>query len=62
MSVFTESGAVLHLFIQLMQLFSENKSDFTKLTEILGLYCQIQNDYRNHFRIQVNSELLVVVI
>jgi hypothetical protein len=48
--------------IQLMQLFSENKFDFTKMTDILGLYCQIHNDYRNLFRMEVTSELLVVDI
>jgi geranylgeranyl diphosphate synthase type 3 len=62
MSVLTEAGALLHLGIQLMQLFSENKSDFTKLTDILGLYYQIYNDYRNLFRMEVTSELLVVDI
>lgn len=36
--------------IRLMQLFSDNKEDFTKLAGILGLYFQIQDDYINlHF-------------
>lgn len=35
------------LAIRLMQLFSENKSDFTKLSAILGLYFQIRDDYCN---------------
>lgn len=35
------------LAIRLMQLFSENKSDFTKLAGILGLYFQIRDDYCN---------------
>jgi geranylgeranyl diphosphate synthase type 3 len=61
-SVSTETATMLHLVIQLMQLFSENKSDFNKLTDILGLYFQIHNDYRNLFRMQVTSELLVVDI
>jgi hypothetical protein len=62
MSVLTETGALLHLGIQLMQLFSEKKSDFDKLTDILALYCQIEKDYRNLFRMEVTSELLVVDI
>lgn len=35
------------LAIRLMQLFSDNKEDFTKLTGILGLYFQIRDDYCN---------------
>jgi geranylgeranyl diphosphate synthase type 3 len=50
------------LEMQLMQLSSENKDDFTKLTDILGLYYQIRDDYLNLFRHEVNSELLVVDI
>jgi len=46
------------LGIQLMQLFSENKADFTKLTGILGLYYQISDDYRNLCWQEVTSELL----
>lgn len=33
--------------IRLMQLFSDNTSDFTTLTGILGLYFQIRDDYCN---------------
>lgn len=35
------------LAIRLMQLFSHNKSDFTKLAGILGLSFQIRDDYKN---------------
>lgn len=35
------------LAIRLMQLFSENKSDFTRLARIIGLYFQIRDDYQN---------------
>lgn len=35
------------LAIRLMQLFSDNKSNFKKLTELLGLYLQIRDDYCN---------------
>jgi hypothetical protein len=31
--------------MQLMQLFSENKADFTKLLLIMGRYYQIWSDY-----------------
>jgi hypothetical protein len=60
--VSTETGAQFSLGIQLMQLFSENKADFTKLTGILGLYYQISNDYHNLFRQEVTSALLVLDI
>ena len=33
--------------MQMMQLCSENKADFTKLTGMLGRYYQIRNDYCN---------------
>jgi geranylgeranyl diphosphate synthase type 3 len=45
MSGLKETGAQFGLGIQLMQLFSENKSDFTKLTGIFGFYYQMSNDY-----------------
>ena len=60
MSVLTEAGKMVILGIQLLQLFSENTADFTKLTDILVLYCQISNDYRNICRQEVTSELLVL--
>lgn len=44
---FAETGGLFMLAIRLMQLFSDNKSDFTKLTGILGLYFQIRDDYCN---------------
>ena len=61
MSVLTEIGALFSLGIQLLQLFSENTVDFTKLTGILGLYYQISNDYCNICRQEVTSELLVKI-
>jgi geranylgeranyl diphosphate synthase type 3 len=61
MSLLTETGAKFSLGIQLMQLFGENKADFTKLTGILGLYFQISNDYSNLCRQEVTSELLIIV-
>jgi geranylgeranyl diphosphate synthase type 3 len=62
MSALTESRSLYLLGIEMMQLFSENKTDFNKLIDIFALYIQIQNDYRNLFRIEVTSELLVVDI
>lgn len=35
------------LAIRLMQLFSDNKDDYTKLAATLGLYFQIRDDYMN---------------
>jgi len=46
------------LAIRLMQLFSENKADFTKLTGTLGLYFQIRDDYCNLCLQEVTSQLL----
>uniref|UniRef100_A0A0K8TSQ4 Putative geranylgeranyl pyrophosphate synthase/polyprenyl synthetase n=1 Tax=Tabanus bromius TaxID=304241 RepID=A0A0K8TSQ4_TABBR len=42
-----KTGGLFMLAIRLMQLFSENKSDFSKLTAVLGLYFQIRDDYCN---------------
>lgn len=42
-----KTGGLFMLAIRLMQLFSANKEDFTKLTAILGLYFQIRDDYCN---------------
>jgi hypothetical protein len=46
--------------IQLLKLFSEYKADMTKLTDSLGLYYQIWNDYRGLFLQEVRAELLVL--
>ena len=56
----TETGALFTLGIRLLQLFSEYKADITKLTENLGLYYQIWNDYRGLFLQEVRAELLVL--
>lgn len=45
--IISETGGLFMLAIRLMQLFSENRSDFTKLAGILGLYFQIRDDYMN---------------
>ncbi|XP_026322482.1 geranylgeranyl pyrophosphate synthase [Hyposmocoma kahamanoa] len=42
-----KTGGLFMLAIRLMQLFSENKSNFSKLSAILGLYFQIRDDYCN---------------
>jgi len=62
MSVLTETGALFSLGIQLLQLFSENKADFIKLSGILGLYYQMSNDYQNLCRQEVTFEILVLDI
>lgn len=56
----TETGGLFMLAIRLMQLFSENKADFTKLTGILGLYFQIRDDYCN-LCLQEVTDILGVV-
>ncbi|XP_017778431.1 PREDICTED: geranylgeranyl pyrophosphate synthase isoform X2 [Nicrophorus vespilloides] len=42
-----KTGGLFMLAIRLMQLFSSNKRDVSKLTGILGLYFQIRDDYIN---------------
>lgn len=42
-----KTGGLFGLAVRLMQLFSENKSDFTELIGTLGLYFQIRDDYAN---------------
>nr|BAJ79290.1 geranylgeranyl diphosphate synthase [Reticulitermes speratus] len=46
----------LMLEIALMQLFSDNKADLTKLTTILALYFQIRDDYCNLFLPQYSKD------
>jgi len=57
--ILTEAGFWL-FEIKLMQLLSDNKTDFTKLNSILVLFFQIQNDYSNLCVEQVTSELSVL--
>lgn len=42
-----KTGGLFMLAVRLMQSFSENKSNFQKFTELLGLYMQIRDDYCN---------------
>ncbi|XP_050664107.1 terpene synthase isoform X2 [Leptidea sinapis] len=42
-----KTGGLFLLTIRLMQLFSDNNKDFTKLSQIFGLYFQIRDDYCN---------------
>lgn len=42
-----KTGGLFMLAIRLMQLFSDNKNNFSKLTAVLGLYFQIRDDYCN---------------
>lgn len=45
--VIRKTGGLFGLAVRLMQLFSENKSDFKPLLDSLGLYFQIRDDYAN---------------
>ncbi|CAL1528662.1 unnamed protein product [Lymnaea stagnalis] len=45
--VIRKTGGLFGLAVQMMQLFSENKSNFKPLLDILGLYFQIRDDYAN---------------
>ncbi|KAK2717722.1 terpene synthase-like isoform X1 [Artemia franciscana] len=42
-----KTGGLFNMAVRMMQLFSDNKEDFTKLSSILGLYFQIRDDYEN---------------
>jgi len=55
--VLTVTSSLFVLGVQLLQLFSENKVDFTKLLVILGQYFQIRNDYCNLWQQEVMYEL-----
>ncbi|XP_074643488.1 geranylgeranyl pyrophosphate synthase-like [Tubulanus polymorphus] len=45
--VIRKTGGLFGLAVRLMQLFSENKSNFKPLLDNLGLYFQIRDDYAN---------------
>ncbi|KAG5895637.1 hypothetical protein JTB14_008646 [Gonioctena quinquepunctata] len=45
--VVRKTGGLFMLAIRLMQLFSDNKGDYTRITAILGLIFQIRDDYLN---------------
>jgi geranylgeranyl diphosphate synthase type 3 len=42
-----KTGGLFQLAVDLMQLFSQNQSDFNPLLELLGLFFQIRDDYAN---------------
>ncbi|GAB1606256.1 geranylgeranyl pyrophosphate synthase-like isoform X3 [Argonauta hians] len=45
--VIRKTGGLFGMAVRLMQIFSSNRSDFTTLLELLGLYFQIRDDYCN---------------
>lgn len=47
MEYFSETGGLFMLAIRLMQLFSDNRADYAKITGILGLMFQIRDDLLN---------------
>lgn len=53
----SETGGLFMLAIRLMQLFSHNKCDFSKLAGLLGLYFQVNDDYIN-----LNSKDVSIII
>lgn len=42
-----KTGGLFGLGVKLMQLFSDNRSDFTRIIALMGLYFQIRDDYSN---------------
>ncbi len=55
MMVYHKTGALFGLAIRLMQLFSQNKTDFKPLWQKLGLLFQIRDDYANLCSKEVNQ-------
>uniref|UniRef100_UPI00398E3EC3 geranylgeranyl pyrophosphate synthase n=1 Tax=Pristiophorus japonicus TaxID=55135 RepID=UPI00398E3EC3 len=53
--VLQKTGGLFGLAVGLMQLFSENKSDFKPLLNTLGVFFQIRDDYANLFTIEYGS-------
>jgi geranylgeranyl diphosphate synthase, type III len=45
--VLNKTGGLFRLSVGLLQAFSENKTDYTKLLNALGLYFQIRDDFVN---------------
>jgi geranylgeranyl diphosphate synthase type 3 len=52
-----ETGGLFLLAIQLIQLFSDVKDDFTKFGESVGLFFQIRDDYMNLCSKEVSTTL-----
>lgn len=50
-----ETGGLFGLAVDLMQLFSENTSNFGPLLEALGLFFQIRDDYANLMSIEYTN-------
>jgi len=42
-----KTGCMLRIFIGLMQLYNDNKQDFSYLCRLTGIYLQVINDYKN---------------
>jgi len=49
-----KTGGLFGLGVRLMQLFSEDKRDFTYLITLLGTYFQIRDDYANLKSVKVS--------
>jgi len=45
--VIQKTGGLFKLAVLMMQLFSENMADFTRLLELLAIFFQIRDDYAN---------------
>ena len=57
-TIFSETGGLFGLAIRLMQLFSDSKQEFKTLTDTLGLYFQIRDDYANMCIKEVSEKYL----
>lgn len=54
-----KTGGLFGLGVSLMQLFSEDKRDFSTLIKLLGTYFQIRDDYSNLKSAKVKSLLFI---
>jgi hypothetical protein len=57
--VSSETGGFMFFEVALLQLLSDNKTDFTKLNSNFALYMQFRNDYYNLCLQEVMSKLSV---
>lgn len=57
--VIDKTGGLFRLAVGLMQAFSENKTDYTNLLNLLGLYFQIRDDYINISRFFFSNFIII---
>lgn len=56
-----KTGGLFGLGVKLMQLFSDDKRDFSNLIAVMGTYFQIRDDYANLKSVEVKMNLSLEV-